>query len=384
MADPARPIPAPRMPGAAGPSGQGALAAFWSGFAEPSALAFRVFLGALVLTLGLCLWLFTPATLAGPLGAFLPRSALDAEGFATRAALRAGHAAPDRPRLLLLGTSSMAQSTGTGRLLRDRLEAGTGQPWEVVNLTTPQQAPTDQFVLLETALASQGEGSPMAVVVVGAGIQRLRWTTAQMLEFHEKARVAGSLGWADDEARLLGATVPARTGIFVLDNRNFVLVNGSEMLVRLALLRPARKDHDQYVRGPSRETPRRHALIAAEIRDGVARQDAYLDQIARLAARVAARPNTMMMLVEEPLSPALVEGQGLPDVQTGLSEALRDRAPVDLPPYWPVADEAGLSATDFYDELHVLPGPPQDRFQTVLAERIIAALQARVGSGDGN
>jgi hypothetical protein len=91
-----------------------------------------------------------------------------------------------------------------------------------------------------------------------------------------------------------------------------------------------------------------------------------------------------VVLVEEPLTPRLVEEQDLTGVQAGLGAALRDRAAADLPPYWPVADEAGLSAADFYDELHILPGPPQDRFQTVLADRVIAAWQGRGGAGDGN
>ncbi len=215
MAEPARPkSAAARKPPAVQPAWRIALASAWQGFSEPSALAFRTFCLSLVLTLGLCLWFFSPATLAGPMGAFLPRSAHDSEGFATLAALRTGGVAPELPRLILLGTSTIAQATGAGAVLRDRIGVGTGQKWEVVNLATPLQSPTDQFALIETALASQTAESPLALVAVGFGVQRLRWTTEQTLEFFTRARLGVSSGWADDEARLLGGAVPLRTGLY--------------------------------------------------------------------------------------------------------------------------------------------------------------------------
>ncbi len=387
MAEPARPMPAAaaaRKPPAEVTGWKAALAAAWQGFSEPSALAFRTFLLSLAATLGLCLWYFSPATLAGPMGAFLPRSALDAEGFATRAALHTGHVPPDRPRLILLGTSAVAQSIGTGTLLKDRIEAGTGVAWDVVNLATPQQSPTDQFALAETALASQTAESPLALVAVGFGAQRLRWTTEQTLGFHAMGRLGVAHTWADDEARLLGGTVPARTGFYIPDNWSFVLLNGSEALMRLLLQTPARQDTDQYVHGASMESAARHALIGRETRSGVARMDAYLDQIARLADRVALVPNTRMVLIEETISPALVAEQRLSGPRAELETALAQRGPGRMPPFWPIVAEADLTAADYFDELHVLSGTPQDRVQVALSDRVIAEWNAYDGAPDGN
>jgi hypothetical protein len=385
MADPARPMTtAAHKPPAVQPVWMAALVALWRGFSEPSSLAFRSFCLSLAMTLGLCVWFFSPATLVGPMGVYLPRSALDSEGFATRAALRAGHVAPDRPRLILLGTSTVAQAIGAGTLLRDRIEAGTGREWEVVNLATPLQSPTDQFALLETALASQTADSPPALVAVGFGVQRLRLTPEQTLEYFEKARLGVASGWADEEARLLGGSVPERTGFYILDNWPFVLVNGSESLIRLALRRSARLDTEQFVRGVSRETPQRHAVIGQEIRDGVVRQASYLDQIARLAARVATIPNTRLVLIEEALSPALVAEQGLAGPRAALEEALRQRSAEGLPEFWPIMTEAGLSADEYFDELHILTGAPQERVQTALANHVTAAWPGLDGGTNGN
>ena len=60
-----------------------AAAAFWAGFSEPSRLAFLTFCAALLATCAFCFWFFSETTLAGPMGRYLPRSELDAEGFAT-------------------------------------------------------------------------------------------------------------------------------------------------------------------------------------------------------------------------------------------------------------------------------------------------------------
>ena len=385
MADPARPMTAAaRKPPTVQPFWLAALSASWQGFSEPSPLAFRSFCLSLILTLGLCLWFFSPATLAGPMGRFLPRSAFDSEGFSTRAALRTGHLAPDRPSLILVGTSTVAQAIGAGTMLRDRINAGTGREREVVNLATPLQSPTDQFALLETALASQTAESPLALVAVGFGVQRLRWTPEMTSEFFAKSRLGVASGWADEEARLLGAPVPERTGFYILDNRSFVLVNGSEALIRLALQQSARQDTEQFARGISRETPQRHAVIGQEIRNGVDRQTVYLDQIARLANRVATIPNTRMVLIEEALSPSLIAEQGLAGPRAALDEALRQRKDAGLPDFWPIMTESSLSAADYFDELHIQTGVPQAQVQTALADHVIVMWQDLDGGSLGN
>lgn len=385
MADPARSLSAgARKPTNAQPPWLAALAAAWQGFSEPSPLAFRAFCLSLSVTLGFCLWFFSPATLAGPMGKFLPRSSLDAEGFVTRAALRAGRLPPDRPRLFVLGTSTIAQAIGAGDALRDQLEAGTGQAWEVVNLATPLQSPTDQFALLETSLASQTTESPLVLIALGFGVQRLRWTNEQFLDLFAQARLGLTSDWADDEAQLLGGAVPTRSGVYVLDNRTFVLLNGSEALIRLALQRPARRQIDQFAHGVPRDNPTRRDMIGSETRNGVVRQDALLDQIARLANRVETVPNTMLVLIEEGLSPALVAEQRLEGLRAALEAAISQRAAAGMPVFWPIMTEAGLTAADYFDELHVLPGAAQERVQTALSDHVIALWQDLGGENDGN
>lgn len=358
---------------------------FWEGFSTPSALAFRVFCIALAATCAFCLWFFSETTLAGPLGRYLPRTGQDAEGFATHEALRAGHTAPDRPRIVILGTSTLAQAIGPGKTLKDGLLAATGHDWEIVNLTTPLQAPTDQFALAERALDSQGADSPPVIVVLGFGLQRLRWTAARTLEMAAMPRLGLRSAWADAEMTQLGGTPQPRSGFYLRDNLDFVLINGSEALMRLVLLSPAKRRIDSYAEGGP-HGPRLEArrIMGEDIRAGLPQLAPLQAGIERLAAHLAARPNTRLVLIEEPLSPALVADQGLAAVQAEFVPAMAAFSARTGIPYWLVDRESGLEAADFFDDLHVLPGPAQARFQAALAADLGGLIMGEgEGAGDG-
>ena len=387
MAEPALPSatvkPATRKPAGPKPAArpkpfwQQAAGAFWHGFSEPSMLAFQVFCASLIATLAFCFWFFSDTTLAGPLGRYLPRSGLDAEGFATHEALRSGLYPPQRPRLFVLGTSTVAQALDTGTTLHDRILAGSGQDWEVVMLTTPLQSPVDQFALIERALASQTADSPPALVAVGLGVQRLRWTDDQTMKFVAQPRLGLRSDWADDEVRRLGGTPAQRSGVYVFDNLPFVLINGSKALIRLVTQTPARRLIAQYALGPAKPPDTKlRAMLGREIRAGIDREPAYFAQIRRLQQHVLRRPNTTLVMIEESLSPGLIDAQGLDDLQSGLAadfaSAFRD-PPLD---FWQIVTEAQLTGSAYFDDLHILPGAAQDKVQSALADHVIAFIQA--------
>lgn len=361
------------------PAWKAALSALWCGLSEPSRLAFGVFCAALAATCLLSLWFFSESALAGPAGRFLPRSGIDAEGFATREALRTGHSLPTRPRLLVLGTSAMAQAIGAGAVLGDRLRSLTGQDWEVVILTTPLQAPTDQFALIDRALDSQTGDSPPVVVALGVGLQRLRWTPARELEFAAAPRLGLRSDWEDDEIRALGGTPPPRSGFYPADNRAFVLLNGAKALLRLALQAPAQRQVDQYARRDMTSVPQQTVRdrLGAEIRVGAAARTDYLAQIGRLAARIAEVPGARLVLVEEPLSPGLVADQALAAEQAALRAALAADPATRGLAFQPLPAEAGLTEADYFDDLHLRRGAPQEKAQAALADHV-------AGGSDGD
>ena len=387
MADPAP--TAPKVRAAARPVGpktgwRADLAAFWAGFSQPSGLALAAFGLALVATLALLVWFFSEATLAGWYGRYLPRSGLDAEGFATRIALQSAREDVKLPRLIFLGTSTVAQAVGSGRDLEAVIREKTGQDWRVLVLTTPLQSPTDQFALIDRALENQRADSPRVVVAVGFGLQRLRWTPELTLSFAKARRIGLRSDWEDAEVRLLGGTPAARTGFYPLDNLGFVLVNGSEALLRLVLHRPATRIVDQYALG-TRLAPSEavRSEIGSGIRDNFAALDRYLAQVDRLAAALATRPNVDLVLIEDPLSPALIADQKLEAIHDQFSRAMANFATSRGIGYWPVSTEAQLTAADFFDDLHVLVGDEQDRLRLVLALHMIRFLAGEAGQ-NGN
>ena len=347
------------------------LAAFWSGFSRPSFLAFGVFCGSAAASLILCLWFFSEASIAGWYGRYLPRSGLDAEGFATREALKAAHEDVKYPRLFLLGTSTVAQAVGSGKELEKMIKDLTGQEWRVVVLTTPLQSPTDQFALIDRALETQRADSPPVVVAVGFGLQRLRWTPEQTLSYAYNRRLGLRSDWEDAEVRALGGAPLPRTGSYLPDNRSFVLVNGSEALLRLVLRRPAVRLVDQYAAGP-RAFPSQEMrdIMGTGIRDNFRNRRAYFAQIDRLATNLATRPNVDLVLIEEPLSPGLIANQHLGAVHDRMSQDLAEFALSNGIGYWPVSTEAQLTSADYFDDLHVLEGNEQDLLRAMLARHM--------------
>lgn len=379
VAKPREKVTARVRPGPKPPFGWRAdLAAFWRGFSQPSILAFGVFCASALASLILCLWFFSEATIAGWYGRYLPRSGLDAEGFATREALKAAHEDVTFPRLILLGTSTVAQAVGSGRELETMIRQLTGQQWRVVVLTTPLQSPNDQFALIDRALENQKADSPPVVVAVGFGMQRLRWTPEQTLPYAYNRRLGLRSDWEDAEVRALGGTPLPRTGFYLLDNRNFVLVNGAEALLRLVLHRPAVRVVDQYAIG--RKSPASQAMrdiMGKGIRDNFPDRSRFIAQIERLAANLATRPNVDLVLIEEPLSPALIANQNLGAIHDQMSQVLAEFAASHDFGYWPVNTEAQLTGAGYFDDLHVLEGNEQDLLRAMLARHMKQLLAAK-------
>lgn len=383
MAEVAKPRPAARGR-APRPFWREALAAIWSGVAEPSGLALGTFLVALAAMLGLCLWFFSEETLAGPWGRFLPTRVSDVDAFVTVEALRTGLVEPERPRLIVLGTSTVAQAVGSGRELAARLRETTGQDWEVVMLTSPDQPPLDQFALAERALESQGPDSPVAVVALGIGLGRLQWTPAFILDRWDHTRRTGLVSdWADAELVLLGDDPAPRIGLFAFDNARFMLRNGARSMLRLLVQQAVPRRVDQYARvfaGPPPAEVR--ALLGRQTRAAEWYVSGYLAQIGRLSGRIATVPNARLVLIEELLSPEAVEGEGLVPLQQSLTAARAAHPHVGKLPFWRLGVEAGLEAADFFDDQHLKTGGAQAAVQRTLAADIAALVAGGKGETD--
>ena len=347
-----------------------ALGEFWTGFSEPSRLAALTLVAAFAVSVAGAFLYFSPRTLAGPLGDYLPRSAQDAEGFVTVDALRLGAEVTERPLLLVLGPSTLAQAFGEPREVDAALAGAPGGPWKTHMLVTPLQSPFDQIALLETALADRPRGAPPVVVALGMGIQRLAWSPERLIDMEAQGRIGLRSDQVDSEMERIGATPRPRYGSYLLDNYRFVLVNATEALARLALARPARRQVAAYDSGDVvADADRARETLTARLLEGPRNRDYFFGLHARLAARLAQIPGVSLVLIEERLSPALLEAEGLAALDfSGQTEFAAFAARIGAQ-YWPVMSDARLVAAEYHDDLHVRSGPPQDRVRAAFADR---------------
>lgn len=336
-----------------------ALEEFWGGMTDLSALSLAVCLAVFLLMCGVTAWMFSPRTMAGPVGDFIPRSTADADAFALVEALRMAHTPPQAPTVLFLGSSAVAQMVGDGTALQDALAPlPDGARWQVRVLTTPYQSPLDQMRLVETALAGRDADSPPAVVVIGLGLSRLGWTGERLLDTDRASRIPLRSSWAEAELAALGVPPPPRRPLWAIEQRRFVMLNGLESLTRLALQRPAPRVVDIYARGDGM-TDEAAALVRARIADGLADTEPFFALQRRLAERIGALANTNVVFMEEPLSPAFVAAAGLSDALPGFRDALAAFARSVDAAYWPVIENAGLDQHHFFDPLHIQRGEAQ-------------------------
>ena len=349
-------------------------AAFWTGFTEQSRTAFYAMAATAAAMLAAAIWFFSPATLAGPAGAFAARSSLDAEAFATVEAVRLAATPQERPRLLFLGSSMIAQAIGRPDRLEEALDARPETAeWEAHMLTTPLQTHLDQLTLIETALGGRRDGDPPVVIAIGVGVQRLALDPERIAGLERSGRLGVRSDWADEELAESGGTPRARFGLAALDNFHFVVNNGPVVLLRMLSLRPATRHLASYARGeavPAEARPR--DLTLRQIRKGQAiggeaGDEGYMDVLARLDRRLDALSGVYIVLVDERLSPDMLAYEDLREVSARAYRDFAAQAAAFGGAFIPMMRDADLAGGDYHDDYHIKIGAPQDRVRAAFA-----------------
>ncbi len=342
---------------------------FWAGVTDLSALSLWIMLGVFTGVSGVTVWLFSPETMAGPMGAFVPRSGRDADAFALVEALRMREDNGRSPTVVFLGSSTVAQMIAEGERLDRGLSVGSSRDWDLRILATPLQSPLDQLRLLETALSDRPAEAAPVIVVIGMGMTRVAWTQDRMLHSDKASRIPLASAWADAELAALGAAPSKPVPVWAVEHRDFVALNAPKSLLRLALRRPAQRDADSYARGTA-PGPKQVDGLRAAISAGMAGREDFHALSERILRRLQAVPGITVAFVEEPLSPEFLQDPAIAsDAALFRNEivALAARAGV---PFWPAVSEAALAPGDYFDVLHIREGDPQVACQ----DRILAHL----------
>lgn len=229
--------------------------AFWTGFTQPTLYALMSVLFVACLTVIAIALVVTPQTLAGDLGRYLPSASDDADGFATQEAYRTSQhaAATAQQRIYIPGNSIIAQAFASDGALRRDLNIKTNKSWDVVFLTTPLQGALDETALLDYATRLNS-----GVVVLSISADRLDADAAFLLRQYRYGRLGFRSDEADRQAKeILGVTPRRRTGVFLVDNRQFASLNALTMAGRWALGAPAERKIDIYLLPRTEESQRR-------------------------------------------------------------------------------------------------------------------------------
>ena len=356
---------------------RGYLSQFWLGFTELSRTAFLTMVVAVVLTASAMLWFFSPSTLSGSEGDYAARSAYDAEAFVTLEAMRLAAKKQDRPRLLLFGSSTLAQSLGDPRALEDLLgnKFGAGD-WDVHMLAAPLQTRLDQLTLIQTILANRKADDPPVVIAIGIGAHRLGFYTPRLIELEQTGRLGIRSDWADGELAELGAQPRGRSRFYVFENLQFVVNHMPTTFLRFILRSPAERRIAAYA--PGQELPvvyRPRDITRAQIENGRYGLELYARFMMRLHDRLEAMPNVHLIFVDERLSPDFLANSGLLGMADLLNSLFATRVEGFGAPFIEMMKETDLSPADYYDDYHIKNGEPQRRVRESFAKDFVAYIQ---------
>lgn len=349
--------------------------AFWAGFTQPSGWALLLMLATAVVTAAILVTTLTPKTLAGPLGVYLPNQAEDAEGFATREALRLAYndtTAPHRPRLYVPGNSVIAQALASDTAMKRTLDRQADHDWDVVFLTTPIQGPLDEAALLDYATRHRP-----GIVALSISTDRLSSDADHHLKYYRYGRIGFRSELADRKVeRFLNARPRRTTGIFLLDNRAFYLRNAQMSALRFVTRKPAERTIDMYLT-PQTETTLK--VFRSEILDNVRSNHRpgtlAVDMLAATSEFLRARGNKIIFF-NVPISGAVLDN---PDdhrrYQVHLAEAERLSGELGGH-YCGLTPEQSPPPSAYRDYYHIEDAAWQERMRARLAECVAAVHQS--------
>lgn len=334
------------------------------------------------LSLTFTLWFFTPSTLSSRMGTFLPRTSGDSYAFVTVGAIRLSRNWIDKPTVVALGSSTTEQALGDGRYFKEEIKKRNGSSWGFISLAAARQNPLDQIVLLETALLGHEMDSPPILILISASWLRMTWTVPRMLENRETRRIGLRSSWT--ESLLAGFATNSigngrwTTGVYAIDNPEFVCLKGTVALMRVLTGRPVTRNAASYSKGnPLVGEDRVMRQVTPRYSKALENAEVYLEIQRRFIKKLRIADNVHIVLVDEPFAPDALEAHGMVRIAQAADQRIARFATETGVEYWTPAADAAFTAEDFHDALHIKTGKPQERIQEALARYV--AEYARQG-----
>jgi hypothetical protein len=279
------------------------------------------------------------------------------------------------PDVVILGSSQTVFCIASEERLAGMVaEKVDNSAFVVSDMSMPAETP---WVM--AALAAQLHPQFNGVLVIGV--------TPGLLSIDNKRVRHAILGFSsevrDNEARFAGLKVPYRTGIYLIDNRHFLLAR-QIYIIRNLFITGAPPDGDpmdefwtQQANQPEfwRQTIRDFPRLVHQYE---LNKQANLAVIERLMARLKARGNISFILMESPINPLWYEQAGGKEFFEESHNDLHRFATKHGISFFSVDKAAVLSPSDFLDyEGHLGTREARERCTKAIASRLIEVLNKK-------
>jgi len=270
--------------------------------------------------------------------------------------------------VLFLGGSAVQAVTSSEARVEAMLGDEVGRPIEVVNVTMLAQSLWEMLAIAERLPRFDG------VVVVGVSLSMMLRQEKDLRARFEQPRLGFVSEELDAEGRRIGVEPPWRSGIYLWDNRSYLLERVPNVF-RSLFRGPAHQSVDRYLDKPV-QGPQEWEMGVQDLKSLLkqGREDPLIetrnrDLLLRLVEHFQARGRVEVVLLQSPVNPDLLDEVG-PSVFPVRRNALGAMARQHGSHYWYLDEEAGLIPEDFVDLYHVRTRAAQERYLKTLCQHL--------------
>lgn len=288
----------------------------------------------------------------------------------------------EEPAVLVFGSSVMVRCLESDGLLSRLIMENTSVEMKVLGLATDAQAPWEM-----EAIADQLKPPPGSALVIGLTpgilgtplIDDDQSSLASVVNWPKLGFVSKAL---DDAAGISGIDVPSRTGIWTVDNTNFLMGRRRTFIMNALFGPPDLRDPLEVEWYADVYTPE-FWLSEIDALPNVAQayeknSAAGFSALTRMIERLSANGDVSVIVVEGPTNPRWNDLLPAQKFFRRYRSDLRAFADTHGGVFIPIAEAANLMSGDFVDyEGHVLNAGARSRCTSALAEGVVDALNAK-------
>jgi len=329
-----------------------------------------------------CLYI-TSDFMAGPKHRYLMTNEFDKHTQVTSQALAIRHS--DAPDVVILGASLTVRCIESEELLADYVAERSGGMPLIYDMSADGQSTWEMAALVDR-LRPRFDG--VLVLGVSFGQLSLGLTGGHDGYYSSLTKIADNPRFGitseafDNEARLAGLNVPYRTGVYALDNINFLVARRYAIARNLIKGPPTNGDPLNAPWVPHVNRPEYWQKEIAELPKKINHYESNvhtnLEVIGRFIRELKTRGDASFILLEPPINPGWYSERTSADFFKRYHNDLRRFAAEHGMSFLPISKETALLPTDFVDyEGHIGTRSARERCTKTLASRVSEVLEER-------